>query len=82
MYYFKLIGDCEDVRVQNREAFGLFRLGFRTDEMEQIMEYGEAEEEEEAEDLLASQGYNSLAVLSSGSVVEQQLASENGIDRY
>ena len=34
MYYFRLIVDCEDVRVQNREAFGLFQLGAENPEME------------------------------------------------
>ena len=47
IYYFRLIVDCEDVRVQNREAFGLFKLGLENPEMEEIMEYGEAEESEE-----------------------------------
>ncbi len=45
MYYFKLVVDCKDVRVQNREAFGLFRLGLGATEMEQIIEYGDEEDE-------------------------------------
>lgn len=76
MYYLKLVVECKDVRVQNREAFGLFRLGFGVSEMEQIMEYGD----EEDENLLASQAFGDLAILSSDSA--RDLPSESdGPDR-
>ncbi len=65
------------MRVQNREAFGLFRLGFGVSEMEQIMEYGD----EEDESLLASQAFGDLVILSSGSA--RDLPSESdGPDRH
>lgn len=45
IYYFSLVVDCKDVRVQNREAFGLYKLGLYASQMQEIIEYGEEEDE-------------------------------------
>lgn len=46
MYYFRVLTECKDVRAQNREAFGLFKLGEGAQNLEQILEYGDEEEDD------------------------------------